>query len=165
MARRLVRPLFPPVAYHKQAAGRGTPTQLWRPGLGGSGMALRARPPVTAYRGRARTPITGGTGQAKITAKTATIRLGPQGLGTVWYPQSAALGTDQGAADFSTCTIYLGAQAILSLIVGQSYAGGGDAIGLSAPPLTPGQFLTAVWVSSTGTIANLVIYGDQDVLV
>jgi hypothetical protein len=147
------------------APGRGTPTQLWRPGLGGSGMALRPRPPVGLYRGRARTVLTGGTGQAKVSAATARVQLGPQGLGTVWYPQAAAIATTSGAADSSTCTIYVGTQAILSQIAGQSYLGGGDSIGLASPPLTPGQFLIAVWTTAVNNdTASLVIYGEQEVL-
>jgi hypothetical protein len=147
------------------APGRGVPTDLWRPGLAGSGMPLRPRPPVALYRRRVRTTLTNGTGQATVTGGTATVRLGPQGLGTVWYPQAATIATTSGAADASTCTIYLGAQAVLPQIVGQSYAGGGDSVGLSSPPLTPGLFLIAVWVSAhSGDQATLVIYGDQEVL-
>jgi hypothetical protein len=128
-------------------------------------MALRPRPPVGQYRQQVRTALTNGTGQATVAAGTATIRLGPQGLGTIWYPQAAAIATTSGAVDASTCTIYLGAQAVLPQIVGQSYAGGGDSIGLTSPPLTPGQFLIAVWVSAHNTDqATLVIYGDQVVL-
>lgn len=147
------------------APGRGGPTQSWRPGLNGSGMPLRARPPVALYRHRIRTTLTNGTGQATVAGATATVRLGPQGLGTIWYPQAATIATTSGAADASTCTIYLGAQAVLPQIVGQSYAGGGDSIGLTSPPLTPGLFLIAVWVSAhNGDQATLVIYGDQEVL-
>lgn len=147
------------------APGRGTPTQLWRPGLAGSGQSLARRPPVALYQNRVRTVLTNGIGQAIVAAATATVRIGPQGLGTVWYPQAATIATTTGAADSSTCTIYLGAQAVLSQIVGQSYAGGGDTIGLSSPPLGPGEFLIAVWTTAhNGDRANLTIYGDQEVL-
>lgn len=147
------------------APGRGQPTGLWRPGWNGSGMPLAPRPPVGLYRGRARTVLTNGTGQAKVSGGTARVQLGPQGLGTVWYPQAAAIATTSGAADSSTCTIYLGTQAVLSQIAGQSYTGGGDSIGLASPPLGPGQFLIAVWTTAVnGDIASLVLYGEQEVL-
>lgn len=156
--------LILPAGLHP-APGRGVPTDLWRPGLAGSGMPLRPRPPVALYRRRIRTSLTNGTGQATVAAATATVRLGPQGLGTVWYPQAATIATSSGASDSSTCTIYLGAQAVLPQIVGQSYLGGGDSVGLTSPPLTPGLFLIAVWVSAhNGDQATLVIYGEQEVL-
>lgn len=155
-----------PVGLHLPVAGRGIPTQLWRPGLNGSGMQLRDRPSIGAYRRRETVPITGATGQATFSAGgAATVTTGPQGLGTIWYPQACTVSTSVGATDPATVTIYLGPQAVLTLVVGQSYAGGGDTVGLSSPPLAPGQFLTAVWAGGTsGAKASLIVYGEQSVL-
>lgn len=163
---RVSRPVRLPWGMHLPAAGRGVPTDSWRPGSNGSGMALRGRPSIGGYQQQTRTPITGNSQQATFNAQgTATIRLGPNGLGTTWYPQAATVATSVGANDAATVTIYKGAQAVLTVVVGQSYSGGGDTVGLSSPPLQPGEQLIAIWTGGTsGKFASLVIYGDQTVL-
>ena len=112
-----------------------------------------------------RTPIAGGYGSAIVAAGTATVKVGPMGVGTVWYPQAAAIATTTGANDTSTCALYLGPLGLQTLIGGQSYAGGGDSIGLAVPPLWNGYFIWAVWTGATnGDLATLTIYGEQDSL-
>lgn len=99
-------------------------------------------------------------------AATASIQVGPQGLGTVWYPQSAAIATSVGANDNSTVQLYYGPLSLLSLVSGTSYAGGGDMVGLPVPPLSPGYFIVAVWSGGTpGSLATLAVYGTQTALV
>lgn len=121
--------------------------------------------PIGQYTGRERTPIANGYGVATVKNNTATVSVGPQGLGTVWYPQNAAIGTTTGANDASTCQLYLGPLSQLQLISGTSYAGGGDSIGLGVPPITPGYFIVAVWSGAVnGDLASLAIYGTQDAL-
>lgn len=134
----------------------GAPVPLRRPGT----------IPVQAYGQTRRTPLTGGYGAVLVAADgTATVSVGPQGLGTVWYPQSAAIATTLGAADTSTCTLYLGPLGLETQIGGQSYAGGGDSIGVAVPPLWPGYFLWAVWAGATaGNLASLAVYGEMDSL-
>lgn len=122
--------------------------------------------PVEAYTLHRHIPLTGGTGAAKVASDgSATITLGPQGVGTVWYPQSVAIATTTGAADTSTCTVYVGPLSLLSQIGAQSYAGGGDMIGLPVPPLFPGYFIVAVWAGAvSGDQATAAIYGEMDAL-
>lgn len=122
--------------------------------------------PIQDYTGRRRTPIPNGYGTGTISASgAATVTVGPQGLGTVWYPQNAAIMTTTGANDASTCQLYVGPLSALQLINGTSYAGGGDSIGLGVPPLTPGYFIVAVWAGGhTGDTASLAVYGAQDTL-
>jgi hypothetical protein len=94
-----------------------------------------------------------------------TVTVTPQGLGTVWYPAQATISTSVGAADTSTCSVFLGALGLNNLLVGQSYAGGGDTVALSVPPLTPGALLIAQWSGGTpGSICSMNVLGTMDCL-
>jgi hypothetical protein len=110
-------------------------------------------------------PLTGGQGQAVVNgAGVATVKVGPQGLGTTWYPAAANISTSTGAADTSTCAVYIGAQAQQNLQGGQSYAGGGDTVALSVISMQPGDLLIAVWSGAVpGATAVLNVTGTQDV--
>ena len=111
-------------------------------------------------------PLTGGQGQAVVSAGgTARVSVGPQGLGTVWYPSQCVVSTSTGANDVSTCAVYLGSQALQNLQGGQSYAGGGDTIGLSVTSMTPGDLLIAIWESAVpGATAAINVQGTMDAL-
>jgi len=119
--------------------------------------------PVQQYTQQTATPIANGYGTAVISvAGTATVRVGPQGLGTTWYPQTAAIATTTGANDTSTVQLYAGPLSALQLISGTSYAGGGDSIGLPVPPITPGYFIVAVWSGGhAGDLVSMAVYGTQ----
>jgi hypothetical protein len=126
---------------------------------------------VGAYQGQLQTVITGGYAASVVPASgSVTIRVGPMGVGTIWYPQAAAISTTTGANDASTCALYLtplenGAQVPATQIGGQSYAGGGDTIGLAVPPMWAGYFIVAVWTGATsGDLASLAVYGTQQVI-
>jgi hypothetical protein len=139
---------------------------------GGWGSAPPARvrrppsPPVRRYTQRRTAPIGGnGVAQSVVAAGKATVRIGPSGTGTRWYPQQITLATTSGAADTSTATGYLGPVATSSSVIFQSYAGGGDIIGLAVPVMQPGDLLTVVWSGAhNGDWAQLVITGDQEIL-
>jgi len=135
----------------------------------------RYQPPVIAqgrYQGGLRTVITGGYAAKTVPGSgVVTIYCGPMGLGTIWYPQAVAINTSTGAGDTSTCALYLtplengSALAPSTQIGGQSYAGGGDTIGLAVPPLWPGLFIVAQWTGATpGALATMQVYGEQSVL-
>jgi len=139
------------------------------------GFTMRPAPatPPGAYQGTQRTTITGGYA-AKVVpvGGTVTIYCGPAGVGTVWYPQAVVISTTSGAADVSTCALYLsplqnGATLAPSTqIGGQSYAGGGDTIGVAVPPVRPGLFIVAQWTGATaGDLAALQVYGEQSAAV
>jgi hypothetical protein len=122
--------------------------------------------PIWEYTMPVRTDIPNGYGTSVVSAGgAATVTVGPQGVGTVWYPVLAAISTTTGTADASTCQLFVGPLSQLQLINGTSYAGGGDSIGLGVPPLRPGYFIVAVWAGGhTGDTAALAVYGTQDVL-
>jgi len=130
--------------------------------------------PQQAYiRPAPRTPITGGYAAVTVTAGgTATAFVGPQGVGTVWYPQAAAISTTTGATDASTCALYLSPFTNTSTgltpstqIGGQSYAGGGDTVGLAVPPIRNGYYIVAVWTGAkAGDVAAVAVYGTQQAL-
>ena len=128
--------------------------------------------PQNLYTRRQRSPITGGYALTTVAADgSASITVGPAGVGTIWYPQAVAIGTTTGAADGSTCTLYLGP--ILDngkpqgqQIGGQSYNGGGDTFGVAIPPMWPGYFVGAIWAGGNpGDVAFFQIYGDMDTLI
>jgi hypothetical protein len=134
-----------------------------------------ARPPSLApgqYQGRQATAITGGYAARVVPAGgIVTVYCGPMGLGTVWYPQAVAISTTTGANDASTCALYLSplqngsTLAPSTQIGGQSYAGGGDTIGVAVPPMWAGLFIVAQWTGAkVGDLAALQVYGQQKTL-
>jgi hypothetical protein len=149
------------------------------PGMRASLSAQRARAmkPVTflsrpatigqeQYTQRVRGPLQGGYGTALVSGTgAATVTVGPTGVGTKWYVQQIGINTSVGPNDASTCAIYWGPMALLTLIGSQSYAGGGDSIG-GTWTLDPGYFIVAVWAGGTaGSLAALTVSGLQDQLV
>lgn len=152
-------------AFHPQASRRGTP-QAYRPGWQGSG-ARRIEPvPISAYRGRLTgVGLTGGQAQGTISGGGAlTMSVGPQGLGTVWYPAQVTLSTTTGPLDTSTALVYLGAQGVPITLVATQYTGNG-VVALAVPPMTPGQVLIVSWSGAhPGDTAALNIIGTMDAL-
>jgi hypothetical protein len=125
------------------------------------------RVPVTRFRRvLPGVPLTGGQAQSTIGADgTGTVSVTPQGLGTVWYPNAATISTTTGAADTSTCQVFLGAIGVSNLLVGQSYAGGGDTVALAVPALTPGALLIAQWSGGNpGDVCSVNVLGTMDAL-
>jgi len=111
-------------------------------------------------------PLTGGQVTGLVPGSgTVTLKVGPQGLGVVWYPVQCTISTSTGAADVSTCAVYIGAQAQQNLQGGQSYNGGGDVVALSVQSMTPGDLLIAVWSGAVpGATAAINITGTMDAL-
>lgn len=124
-------------------------------------------PPVEAYRPLLRVPLTGAVGQAVVSGSgAATVRIGPQALGTRWYPDKVDLTTSTGVNDSSTVTLYAGTVALANLIGGTSYLGGGDTIGISGMYLDPGDLLIAMWTGGNpGDNATMRVTGSQVVMV
>jgi hypothetical protein len=156
-----------PRGLHVPAAASWGAKLRWGPGLAGSGMRPVRRVAITAYTRRVQgIPLTGGQAQGTVSAAgSATVSVGPAGLGTVWYPAQATISTTTGATDSSTCQVYLGAQGVANLLAGQSYAGGGDTVALAVPAMTTGQLLIAVWTGgNSGDKATINILGTMDAL-
>lgn len=139
----------------------------WLPQIGFRKVVPAARPAQHVYTTVRTAPIGGnGVGQSVVAAGGgATVRIGPAGVGTRWYPQQVTIATTTGAADTSTAIGYLGPVAVASQTLFTSQSGGGDVIGLAIPMMQPGDLLTVVWSGGNpGDHATLVIIGDQDVL-
>ena len=158
MARRYVQPRPVPAI----------PAGGWR--AAGFRFAKQLRPQsvdVTAYT-RVRRAQIGGDGIAGGVIGsngTATVKVGPQGYGTRWYPNQLAVATASGANDTSTVAFYLNVIGPGGFLA-QSYAGGGDQPGIAVPEMQPGDLLYAVWSGGkNGDWCQLTVTGPMDVLV
>jgi hypothetical protein len=149
-----------PAYFHYPAAGRQKNKLLLRP--------VQGRPaviPVTAYtQPITGVPLTGGQGQAVVSSGgTATISVGPNGLGNVWYPASATIMTTSGVNDNSTCNLYLGPAGQGITLIATFYPGGTGTAGIAVPSMTPGQYLIAEWTGANpGDHASINIVGTMD---
>jgi hypothetical protein len=91
----------------------------------------------------------------------------PTGYRSTWELAQASVSTTTGAADASTVTLYAQPPGTPSAFwqVGQSYAGGGDQIGLSGIKLVTGEVLYAVWAGGhPGDTASLILTGRMTVI-
>lgn len=129
-------------------------------------MQPMARVPIGAYSQKATgVPLTGGQNQARVPASgVLTLTVGPQGLGTVWYPAQITLSTTTGQLDPSTANIFLGSQGVPITQVGAIFTGNGTAA-LAIPSVSPGQVLIVTWSGAKpGDTAALNVVGTMDAL-
>jgi hypothetical protein len=97
-----------------------------------------------------------------VTLGGAQLSLGP-GYLTRWYPNQVNVATAAGASDTATCTGYLNVIGQGGFLF-QSYAGGGDQIGLAVPEMLPGDLMHILWTGSKpGIAAQAVLIGTQAV--
>ena len=111
----------------------------------------------------------GVTYSATITGASPpmTLHVGPSGFHTSWDLAQISIGTTTGAADTSTAEIFAQPFGTPSPAwqVGQSYAAGGDQIGLSGIKLVTGEFVFVVWTGANpGDTATIILSGIQTVL-
>jgi hypothetical protein len=157
---------FPPgwrQAFHPQ---RLPSNQLaWRPGWRGTGQQPITAIPVTRYRGKiSGVPLTGGQAQGVIASNALQLSVGPQGLGTVWYPVQVTLSTTTGPLDTSTALVYLGPLITPATLVGTVYSGNGT-VALAIPSMSPGQYLVISWTGAhNGDTAAANVIGTMDAL-
>ena len=91
------------------------------------------------------------------------LSAGPDGLNT-WYATYCAISSTSGAADSSTASLLVGPIAAGLAPGGQSYAGGGDSIGLGNQVLRPGDYVTITWSGAkVGDQVMMTVYGSQDI--
>lgn len=138
----------------------------WRPGAAGTGMQPITRPAIQRYGGKLTSvPLTGGQAQGVISgAGTLTLTVGPQALGTVWYPAQATISTTTGPLDTSTALAYLGSAGVPTQLVGTVYSGNGT-IALAVPDMQPGDQLIVTWTGGhAGDVAAVNIIGSMDAL-
>jgi len=155
-----------PLGWHPQAVRNGNKMRDL-PGRNGSGMQRMHAVPIQAYRGKIQgVPLSGGQVQGQVPAGGAlTLSVGPQGLGTVWYPAQATISTTTGPLDTSTCKIYLGSQGVPATLVATVFPGGAGTAALAIPDMTPGQVLIFTWTGAQpGDTAGANIVGTMDAL-
>lgn len=93
-----------------------------------------------------------------------TLTVGPQGLGTVWYPAQVTLSTSTGPLDTSTVNVWLGSQGVPVTLVGSIFSGNGT-LGLAIPDMSPGQVLICTWTAGhAGDTAAANVIGTMDAL-
>lgn len=157
-----------PPGYNRRAGG-------WPPGLvvpAGSMVnrqVLPARVPPHHYLTPAQVPIGPyGFAQGIVGASgSVTLHVGPSAFGTAWQLAQASIGTTTGANDTATAEFFAQPYGNPSPAwqVGQSYAAGGDQVGLSGIKLVTGEFLFVVWSGAKpGDTATLVLSGVSTVL-
>jgi len=123
--------------------------------------------PMAAYTRVASTQIgaNGINGGVISAGGGATVKVAPQAFGTRWYPNQCNVATASGAADSSTCALYLNVVGAGGFLC-QSYAGGGDQLGLAVPAMQPGDILYAVWAGGhAGDWCQVQVIGPMDILV
>lgn len=110
-------------------------------------------------------PLTGGQASAMIPGSGAlTLQVGPQGLGTLWYPAQVTLSTTAGPLDTSTANVFLGVGGVPTMQVGTLFPGNG-VLALAVPPQQPGDFIIVRWTGAVpGNVAGLNIIGTMDAL-
>jgi hypothetical protein len=121
-------------------------------------------PDIKVLSGAA-TPTTGAVYGATVQGNSfpLTLQVGPQGLGTVWYPIQITLSTTTGQLDTSLANIYLGPLVTPATLVGTGFGNGTYA--LAIPSMTPGQTIIIVWTGGTaGDAAAANIIGAMDAL-
>jgi hypothetical protein len=108
-----------------------------------------------------RAPIGNGSAQGIVANNgTAILAVGPQGVGTRWYPSQVQVATTTGATDQSMATLYRQFIAA-SQVVGQTEQGGSDTLGFTQD-MQPGDLLYVVWVrANSGDLATVTVHGDQ----
>jgi hypothetical protein len=110
-------------------------------------------------------PLTGGQASGIAPAGgNLTLNVGPQGLGTNWYPASVTLSASAGPLDTSTASVFLGVGGVPTTNVGTVFPGNG-VLALAVPPLQPGDFIIVQWTGATpGEVLAMNIIGTQDAL-
>jgi len=108
----------------------------------------------------------GATYSATITGASGplTLTVGPQGLGTTWYPAQVTLSTTTGALDTSTALVYLGIGGVPTMQVATVFSGNGTAA-LAIPSMQPGEFIIVTWTNGhPGDTASMNVIGTMDAL-
>jgi hypothetical protein len=97
-------------------------------------------------------------------APPLTLSVGPQGLGSAWYPAQVILSTSTGSLDTSTALVYLGVGGVPTTLVGQVFSGNGI-LALAVPPMQAGDLLLTTWQNGhPGDVASMNVIGTMDAL-
>lgn len=135
------------------------------------GLAFQRRPPVISvrqYQPVRGVPLQPQNAQALVAGGTATVRLGPAGLGNVWYPTQVTVATTTGVTtglDTSIANLYLGPLISPATLLAPALFGGNGVIATALPNIQPGQFLIVVWTGAkNGDTAVMNVQGSMDAL-
>ena len=151
--------------FHRQASRRGGKLG-WLPGSRGSGGVRMPATPIGRYGGRiSGVPLTGGQALGTVPGSgVVTLAVGPQGLGTVWYPTQLTWSTTTGVLDTSTAAVYVGSGQVPNELVTQVYSGNG-LVAQVPTQMSPGETLIVVWSGANpGDTAAFNIVGTMDAL-
>lgn len=117
--------------------------------------------PMEAFAHQVRAPIGTGTAQGLVANDgSAVLAVGPQGVGTRWYPSQVLVSTSSGPSDQSEARVYR------DLIdpkqeVGQTQQGGGEVLAFTHD-MQPGNLLYVVWArANPGDLVTVTVHGDQ----
>jgi hypothetical protein len=141
------------------------PAGLHRPAQSARNTGGRSRRtgivPQSAFVHQVRAPIGNGSVQGIVANNgTAILAIGPQGVGTRWYPSEVQLSTSTGPTDQSMCVLYRNFIAATQE-VGQTAQGGLDTVAFTRD-MQPGDILYAVWHrANPGDLATITVHGDQ----
>lgn len=107
--------------------------------------------------------VYGGTMTAS-NGQGLTLKAGPQGLGTTWYPAQVTLSTTTGPLDTSTALVYLGIGGVPTTLVATVFSGNGTAA-VAIPSMQPGEFIIVTWTGGhPGDTASFNVIGSMDAL-
>lgn len=122
--------------------------------------------PIGAYTQRITgVPLTDGQAQGAMSGAGAiTLSVGPQGLGTIWYPAQLTISTGVGVLDTAVALAYYGIGGVPVNLVGTVVSGNGT-IALALPPMQAGELIIVTWTGGTaGEVAAMNIIGTMDAL-
>lgn len=156
-----------PRGLHMHAGAYAPDMFAWGPGWRRTGAQPIRRIAIGRYTVPVQNvPLTGGQGQATVGGGVASVTVGPQGAGNIWYPAQATISTTSGVNDGSTCSIYLGPNAQTAVIlVATLFPGGYGTAALAIPSMAPGQYLTAIWTGAhNGDIVAMNVIGIMSAL-
>lgn len=100
-----------------------------------------------------------------LPAGEGIVTVGPQGLGTIWYPTQVTISTTSGLNDNSTFNVYMGPNGVPNVLVGTLFPGGSGTVPLAVPSMSPGQYLIGIWTGGkAGDICSMNVLGTMDAL-
>jgi hypothetical protein len=116
---------------------------------------------MAAFTRPVRSPIGAGAAQGIVANDgTAILTVGPQGVGTRWYPSQVQVATSSGPPDQSQCILYRGF-IDPKQEVGVTQQGGGDTLAFTHD-MQPGDLLYAAWArANPGDLVTITVHGDQ----
>jgi hypothetical protein len=146
---------LPKRAYPGAGRGRGYMTP----------QRLASAPPELYRTTSASLPISGAQALGTTgSAGTATLSVGPAGMGTVWYPAAAITFTSAGITSTGLCQVYIGPAGYPTTLQGTILTGTGT-LALALPSISPGLYIIAVFSGyQSGTEVSLNVTGIMTVL-